>query len=84
MRVGNKLKKPKKAGLEHTPDVPRKGRNYVAENVTYHETQVENLAERRAKYEDVTPVEGTHTHFHFYPVKENVIDVRFLVLPLPS
>ena len=26
----------------------------------------------------VTAVPGTHTHFHFYPVKENVVDVRFL------
>ena len=78
VRIGNASKRRKIEGQAELPLVPRKGRNYVAQNITYHETHVTDLEARRANYADTIALEGTHTHFHFYAVAENVLDIRFL------
>lgn len=82
VRVGNadaaKRLLKKGEGQRNVPFKPRRGRNYVAESIAYHETESAELERMRAAFGDCDVLEGTHTHFQFNFVREGVVDMRFL------
>ena len=82
VRVGNqdteKRNLKKGEGQGNVPFRPRRGRNYIAESITYHETDSKELERMRVVFGDCDVLEGTHTHFQFNFVREGTVDMRFL------
>ena len=82
VRVGNasqQKKRDREGWQDDMPQVPRKGRRYVAHKITYHETSAKWLEERRDRYKDVKAIDGTQTHYHFYfPEELGSVDLRYL------
>ena len=82
VKVGNaaqRKERDREGWQEDMPQVPRKGRSYVAHKITFHETSSKWLDERRDRYRDVKCINGTQTHYHFhFPEELGSVDVRYL------
>ena len=51
---------------------------HVAHKISFHETSEKDLEERRDRFVDVKPIDGTQTHYHFYFPSEGAVDIRYL------